>query len=101
MNASSEICNNETNDIAPSCSIADRQSKDRQSKPIKYGWKNQDDLLFSEKMEILLPPADDLLYNCTCKVCTTKSCICLSKLQPCCSFCSCHKNNTCKNKYND
>ena len=27
MNTSSEICNNETNDIAPSCSIADRQSK--------------------------------------------------------------------------
>ena len=35
----------------------------RQLNPTEYGWNQEDDLLLPEKVLILLPSADELIYN--------------------------------------
>ena len=66
-----------------------------------FGFVEQDDLLMPTKVDTLLPPFDDFIPNCNCKVCSRTTCICVAAELPCCSFCYCSRNNTCKNKYNE
>ena len=68
--------------------------------PTLFGWKEDSDLLLPDRVQILIPPSDDLIYNCTCKVCPTKPCCCLSAEIKCTSFCFCKRKQTCKNKFN-
>ena len=68
---------------------------------LDYGFKIENDLLVPATVTILLPPSDELIPNCSCKVCAKKTCVCVAAKVQCCSFCFCHKNKTCKNKYNN
>ena len=68
---------------------------------IDFGFKIEDNLLVSEKIHILLSPSDELIVNCTCKKCSRLTCPCVAGKIPCCSFCFCQRDNTCKNVYNN
>lgn len=68
--------------------------------PQLFGFVKDDDLLVPKKIHTLLPPADDLIPNCNCKICSRITCCCLAAAVPCCSFCFCNRDNTCKNIYN-
>ena len=65
--------------------------------PTLYGWKEGNELLLPETVQILLPPSDELVYNCSCKVCSSKSCCCVLAEIPCYSICFCRYKQMCKN----
>ena len=65
--------------------------------PELFGFEKHDDLLIPKKVKILLPPIEDLIPNCNCKCCTRRTCYCVAAGVPCCSFCFCKRENTCKN----
>ena len=69
--------------------------------PKLFGYEEIDDLLVPKKINIILPPLNELVPNCTCKVCVNNLCICVANEIPYCSFCSCQKCSTCKNKYSE
>lgn len=69
--------------------------------PLNFGFKNDGDLLVPNKIESLLPPPQDLIANCNCKVCKKKTCNCVFYEVPCCSFCKCIIEKTCENKFNE
>ncbi|KAL7290365.1 hypothetical protein TKK_0016058 [Trichogramma kaykai] len=66
-----------------------------------FGYIRENDGLIPEMPPQLFPPLDELVPSCTCKVCNKITCICNKMKIPCCSFCSCMKHKTCKNKFND
>lgn len=43
--------------------------------PRDFGYIIEDNLLLPERNYELLPPADELIYNCNCKVCSRNSCV--------------------------
>ena len=65
--------------------------------PCSFRWKEENELLLPERVEILFPLSNKLVFNCTCNLCSTKSCSCVSGEIPCCSFCHCKRKKTCKN----
>ncbi|OXU22397.1 hypothetical protein TSAR_010977, partial [Trichomalopsis sarcophagae] len=67
---------------------------------LAFGFKKENDLLIPEIVTILLPPINDLVPSCNCKVCSRKTCCCVAAEIECCSFCFCHRDKTCQNKYN-
>lgn len=67
---------------------------------LAFGFKKDNDLLIPETVTILLPPIDDLVPSCNCKVCSRKTCCCVAAEIECCSFCFCQREKTCQNKYN-
>ena len=69
--------------------------------PLLFGYQIQDDLLVPKQVKILLPPLSDLVPSCRCNICSNKACLCVTQMIPCCSFCYCQKNHTCKNKYSE
>lgn len=66
--------------------------------PINYGFRFEGTLLVPQKVEILLPPPQELIPNCTCTTCTRQTCVCRSNNIACISFCFCKKKeDKCKN----
>ena len=63
-----------------------------------FGYIKDNELLVPERVQILIPPINELVPNCTCTTCARKTCICRQSKIPCCSFCYCtKKQNDCKN----
>ena len=68
--------------------------------PTQYGYVLTNGLLVPQRIEILLPPQNELVPSCTCKGCVRKTCPCVAANLECCSFCKCRIKETCKNKLN-
>ena len=70
--------------------------------PLKFGFKQVDNHLSPVVVENLYPSEKELIRNCTCNKCSTKTCRCKAAGVPCCSFCKCSNNNEniCQNNNN-
>ena len=65
--------------------------------PLQFGYVLEDEYLIPKKVAISFPSINELVPNCNCKSCSTKSCHCRSSGLSCISFCICRSNNVCKN----